>query len=57
MNIFGGDIALGHPLGIAGSRALVTLVHALKNKKKRKGLVYTPFGAGGAIALAVEVVP
>jgi len=56
MNIFGGDVALGHPLGIAGARALVTLVHALKNRKKNKGIVYTPFGAGGAIALAVESV-
>jgi acetyl-CoA acetyltransferase family protein len=55
MNISGGDVALGHPLGIAGARSLVTLIHALKNRKKKRGLVYIPFGAGGAIALAVEV--
>jgi len=55
MNVYGGDVALGHPLGIAGARALVTLVHALKAKKKKRGLVYTAFGAGGAIAMVIEV--
>jgi len=38
MNIWGGDVALGHPLGISGSRVLVTLVHALMDQKKKKGL-------------------
>ena len=55
MNIFGGDVALGHPLAVAGSRSLVTLVHSLIDQKKKTGLVYAGFGAGGAIAMAVEV--
>ncbi len=56
LNIHGGDIALGHPLGAAGLRCLVTLVHALKNEKKRRGVVCVCFGGGGAIAMAVEIV-
>ncbi len=54
MNIYGGDIALGHPLGAAGTRILVTLVHALKVNKKRYGLAVICYGGGGAIAAVVE---
>lgn len=54
MNIKGGDIALGHPLGAAGTRILVTLVHALKENKKRYGLAVICYGGGGAIAAIVE---
>jgi len=54
VNIFGGDIAMGHPLGVAGVRCLVTLVHALKRKKKRYGLVCACLGGGGALATLVE---
>ena len=54
MNIYGGDIALGHPLGAAGARALVTLLHALANEKKKIGLVSVCLGGGGAVSLAVE---
>ena len=56
MNVWGGDIALGHPLGAAGMRNLVTLIHALKDQKKNKGIVCVCLGGGGAIALAVEVI-
>ncbi len=56
LNIFGGDIALGHPLGAAGVRVLVTLLHALINQKKKKGLASVCLGGGGAIAIAIEVV-
>ena len=54
LNIFGGDIAMGHPLGAAGVRCLVTLVHALKNKRKRHGLACACLGGGGALAIIVE---
>lgn len=53
-NICGGDVALGHPLGTSGARALVTLVHSLRREKKRRGLSSVCFGGGGAIALVVE---
>ncbi len=53
-NVFGGDVALGHPLGAAGARAMVTLLHALRTKKKRRGLVSVCLGGGGAISLLVE---
>jgi len=54
-NIYGGDVALGHPLGTAGARALVTLIHALIQQKKKKGIVSVCLGGGGTIAMAVEV--
>ncbi|MFH1360644.1 MAG: thiolase family protein [Candidatus Omnitrophota bacterium] len=55
-NIYGGDIALGHPLGVAGLRVLVTLIHALINEKKKKGLAAVCFGGGGSIAMVAEII-
>lgn len=54
MNIYGGDIALGHPLGAAGLRILVTLAHALKAENKRYGLGAICYGGGGAMAIVLE---
>ncbi len=54
MNVCGGDVALGHPLGAAGTRILVTLTHALKRLDQKTGIACVCFGGGGAIALAVE---
>lgn len=54
MNIYGGDVALGHPLGAAGTRILVTLTHALHHNKKRYGLACVSFGSGAAIAFIIE---
>ena len=54
MNVWGGDIALGHPLGAAGLRALVTLVHVLEKQKKKRGVASVCFGGGGSIAMAIE---
>lgn len=54
MNIYGGDVALGHPLGAAGARILVTLIHALEQENKSKGVACICFGGGGAIAIAVQ---
>ncbi|MDP2653556.1 MAG: thiolase family protein [Candidatus Omnitrophota bacterium] len=54
INIWGGDVALGHPLGAAGARVLVTLMHALVDQQKARGLACVCFGGGGAMAVAVE---
>jgi acetyl-CoA C-acetyltransferase len=54
LNIHGGDIALGHPLGAAGARGLVTLLHSLVATKKKRGCVSISYGGGGAIAIIVE---
>ena len=56
LNIFGGDIALGHPLGTAGIRILVTLLHALIDQKKKRGVASVCLGGGGAVTLVVETV-
>ncbi len=53
-NIWGGDIALGHPMGVSGLRALVTLMNALRTKEKRRGMVCVSFGGGGSIAVMIE---
>ena len=54
VNIYGGAIALGHPLGATGARILTTLVHALRRTKERYGLATMCIGVGQGIALIVE---
>ncbi len=54
VNVHGGAIALGHPIGASGARILVTLVHALHRYGRARGLASLCLGGGGAIALAVE---
>ncbi|HOD12074.1 MAG TPA: thiolase family protein [Candidatus Omnitrophota bacterium] len=54
VNIYGGDIALGHPLGSTSARLLVTLMHALGREKKRYGLAVMCFGSGGATSMLIE---
>lgn len=56
MNVHGGAIALGHPIGASGARILVTLVHALHTHNKARGLATLCHGVGGATAVAVEAV-
>lgn len=56
VNINGGAIALGHPLGASGNRILVTLLFALKRTGKKKGVASLCVGGGMGIALAVELV-
>jgi len=56
MNIFGGDVALGHPLGAAGTRILITLMHALHDQKKKRGLAAVCLGGGGGVAMVIEKV-
>ena len=54
VNIYGGAIALGHPLGASGARILTTLVHALRRTGGRYGLASMCIGVGQGIALIVE---
>jgi acetyl-CoA C-acetyltransferase len=54
VNIHGGAIALGHPLGASGARILVTLLHALDHRGARLGLAALCLGGGNAVALIVE---
>jgi acetyl-CoA C-acetyltransferase len=54
LNIHGGAIALGHPIGASGARVLVTLLHALADRQLRYGLVALCLGGGEAVAMIVE---
>src|SRR3989454_3322174 len=54
VNIYGGGIALGHPLGCTGAKLLTTLVHALQRRQSRLGLVTMCIGVGQGIAMIVE---
>ena len=54
VNVHGGAIALGHPIGASGARVLTTLVHALRAKKLRYGVASLCIGGGMGIAMAVE---
>ncbi len=56
INVHGGAIAMGHPIGASGARILVTLVHALRTHGKARGLASLCHGVGGATVVAVEVV-
>ncbi len=55
LNVNGGAIALGHPLGASGARVLVTLIHALQDRGLRRGLAALCLGGGEAVALALEL--
>ena len=54
VNIWGGSVALGHPIGASGARVLVTLLSALQATGKRRGVASLCIGGGEGIALAVE---
>lgn len=54
VNVNGGAVALGHPIGSSGARILVTLIHALRNRKKELGLATLCLGGGGAMSMAVR---
>lgn len=54
VNVDGGAIALGHPIGASGARVLVTLVHALQRHGKRRGVAALCIGGGMGIAMCVE---
>jgi acetyl-CoA C-acetyltransferase len=54
VNVNGGAVALGHPIGASGARVLVTLLHALEQRGQKTGLATLCLGGGNAVALAVE---
>jgi acetyl-CoA C-acetyltransferase len=56
VNVNGGACALGHPIGATGARILTTLLHALKNRGKKRGIASLCIGGGEATAIAVELV-
>ena len=55
LNIHGGAVALGHPIGASGARILVTLIHALQDRGQKRGMAAICIGGGEAAAMIVEV--
>ena len=55
VNVNGGAIAIGHPLGASGARVLTTLIYALKNRGLKRGVASLCLGGGEAVAMAVEI--
>jgi acetyl-CoA C-acetyltransferase len=55
VNVNGGAVAIGHPIGASGARVLVTLLYALQDRGKKTGLATLCLGGGNAVALAVEM--
>ncbi len=56
VNVNGGAVALGHPIGASGARILTTLLHALKQRNLKRGIATLCLGGGNGVALAVESV-
>lgn len=55
VNINGGGIALGHPLGASGTRILVTLLHSLQRLQLKKGVAALCVGGGMGVAIAIKI--
>jgi len=56
VNVHGGAVSLGHPIGATGARILTTLIYALKHRGLQKGIASLCLGGGDAVAMAVELV-
>jgi acetyl-CoA C-acetyltransferase len=56
VNVNGGAVALGHPIGASGARVLTTLLYALKDRGGKRGIATLCLGGGNGVALAVEVI-
>jgi acetyl-CoA C-acetyltransferase len=54
VNVNGGAVAIGHPIGASGARVLVTLIHEMMRRDARKGVAALCLGGGNSVALAVE---
>jgi acetyl-CoA C-acetyltransferase len=54
VNVHGGAVALGHPIGASGARIVVTLLNALADRKQRRGVATLCMGGGNGLALAIE---
>jgi acetyl-CoA C-acetyltransferase len=55
VNVHGGAVALGHPIGASGARILVTLLYALRQRDLKRGIAALCLGGGEAVAMAVEL--
>ena len=55
VNVNGGAVALGHPIGASGARVLTTLLYALRDRGRSTGLATLCLGGGNAVALSVEL--
>jgi acetyl-CoA C-acetyltransferase len=55
VNVNGGAVALGHPIGASGARTLVTLIHALKQRGGKVGIDALCIGGGMSVAMAIEL--
>jgi acetyl-CoA C-acetyltransferase len=56
VNVNGGAVALGHPIGASGARILTTLLYALKQREQRRGIAALCLGGGNGVAVAIEQV-
>jgi acetyl-CoA C-acetyltransferase len=56
VNVHGGAVALGHPIGATGTRILTTLIYALKHRGLKRGIASLCLGGGDAVAMAVEII-
>ena len=54
VNVNGGAIALGHPIGASGARVLVTLIHEMIRRDRHKGLATLCIGGGQGVGIAIE---
>jgi acetyl-CoA C-acetyltransferase len=54
LNVNGGAVALGHPIGASGARLLVTLLYEMQRRVARRGIVALCLGGGNAVAMALE---
>lgn len=54
VNVNGGAVALGHPIGASGARVLVTLIHEMLRREAHKGVAALCLGGGNSVALAIE---
>jgi acetyl-CoA C-acetyltransferase len=55
VNVHGGAVALGHPIGASGARILTTLLYAMKRRGARRGIAALCLGGGNGVALAVQM--
>jgi acetyl-CoA C-acetyltransferase len=54
VNVNGGAVALGHPIGASGARVLVTLIYEMTRRNAKRGIAALCLGGGNAVAMAVE---
>ena len=56
VNVHGGAIALGHPIGASGARVLTTLIYALRDRGLKRGVASLCLGGAEAVAMAIEII-